>query len=315
LDFPAVFGHEGSGIVESVGTGVDRVRSGDRVVISFRSCGKCSNCAAGHPAHCTRFDALNFNCARQDGSSTIHEANGQPVGCCFFGQSSLAYHALTGERNLVPVDAVDDDELALFAPLGCGVQAGAGTVLNELKVRLGESFAVFGAGTVGLSSLMAAKMAGASPIFAIDAVASRLELAKELGATHTIRTRHDRIASALKELAGTADHAVETTGVARIIDMAMKSLRPNGKMSMLGVAHEDHGEPVTPQSPGPGQSVFYSIAGDSDPQRFIPYMISCYREGRFPFHKLIRSYPALEINQAVKDAVGGSTVKPVLRFS
>lgn len=315
MDFPAVFGHEGAGVVESVGTSVTRVSTGDKVVISFRSCGRCANCKSGHPAHCTRFDDLNFGCARPDGSSTIHDADGNAVGCCFFGQSSFAYHALTGERNVVPVEAADGDELALFAPLGCGIQAGAGTVLNELKVRPGESFAVFGAGTVGLAALMAANMAGASPIVAADVVASRLELAKELGATHAVNTRRDQIATGLKQFAGRIDHAVETTGIPRIIDQALKSLRPNGKMSMLGISREDHGEPVTPQSPGPGQKVFYSVAGDSNPQKFIPYMIDCYREGKFPFSRLIRQYPAHEINQAVKDGLDGSTVKAVLRFS
>jgi aryl-alcohol dehydrogenase len=195
------------------------------------------------------------------------------------------------------------------------VQAGAGTVLNELKIRPGESFAVFGAGTVGLSALMAANMAGAAPIIAVDVVASRLELAKELGATRVLNARQDKTVFGLREFAGKIDHAVETTGIPRIIDMAVKSLGPNGKMSMLGIAQEDHGEPVTPQSPGPDQNLFYSIAGDSDPQKFIPYMINCYREGKFPFHKLIRQYPALEINQAVRDALDGSTIKAVLRFS
>ena len=168
LDFPAVFGHEGAGIVESVGREVVRVRPGDKVVISFGSCGKCSHCKDAHPAHCKDFERLNFGCARPDGSSAIHDTRGTAVGCCFFGQSSLAFHALAGERNLVPVDAADNDELALFAPLGCGVQAGAGTVMNELKPRPGESFVVFGAGTVGLSALMAARMAGATPIVAVE---------------------------------------------------------------------------------------------------------------------------------------------------
>lgn len=315
LSFPAVFGHEGAGIVESVGPEVDRVSVGDRVVISFGSCGICSNCIAGHPAHCMDFDELNFGSTRLDGSSTIHDSEGRPVGCCFFGQSSLAYHALTSERNLVPVDAVNNDELALFAPLACGVQTGAGTVLNELKPRPGESVVVFGTGTVGLSALMAAQMAGAAPIIAVDIVDSRLELAKELGATHVLNARQDKIVPRLRELAGTVDYAVETTGVSRIIDQALRSLGSLGRMSMLAVAHEDNGEPVTPQSPGREQNVFYSIAGDSDPQKFIPYMISCYRDGKFPFNRLIRQYPALEINQAVRDSLDGPVIKPVLRFS
>lgn len=193
LDFPAVFGHEGAGVVESVGSEVTRVRPGERVAISFASCGKCSSCLSGHPAHCTVFDELNFSSARPDGSSAIHDAGGASVGCFFFGQSSFAYQTLAHERSLVPVDARDNDEVAMFAPLGCGLQAGAATVLNELKPRRGQSFVVSGAGTVGLSALMAAHMAGAKPIIAVDKVASRLELAMELGATHVLNTSNEEI--------------------------------------------------------------------------------------------------------------------------
>ncbi|MGA2028388.1 MAG: NAD(P)-dependent alcohol dehydrogenase, partial [Syntrophobacteraceae bacterium] len=115
-------------------------------------------------------------------------------------------------------------------------------------------------------------------------------------------------------LVGPVDHAVETTGVSRVIDQAMKSLGPSGKMSKLGVSHEEPHQGVTPQRPGPDQRVFYSIAGDSDPQEFIPYMIRCYREGKFPFDKLIKQYRAQEINRAVKESQDGHTVKAVLRF-
>jgi aryl-alcohol dehydrogenase len=314
LDFPAVFGHEGAGVVESVGTEVVSVQPGDRVVISFGSCGKCSDCVTGHPAHCTYFDELNFGGARPDGSSTIRDIRGVPIGSYFFGQSSFARHAVANERNLVVVDPVDDDELALFAPLGCGLQAGAGTVINELKPGSGESFAVFGSGAVGLAALMAARMAGAAPIVAVDIVASRLDLARELGATHVIDAREHEIGSRLRKLVGPVDNAVETTGVSRVIDQAMKSLAAFGKMSKLGLSHHEPGRQVIPQSPGPDQKVFYSIAGDSDPRQFIPYMIRCYREGKFPFDKLIRQYSALDINEAVSDSLAGHTIKAVLRF-
>ncbi len=313
LDFPAVFGHEGAGIIESTGSEVARVHPGDRVVISFSSCGKCPQCNSDHPAHCTAFDELNFAGSRPDGSSTMHNARREAVGGCFFGQSSFAGHVLTRERNLIRVDA-GDDELIVFAPLGCGVQAGAGTVLNELKPQPGESFVVFGAGTVGLSALMAAHMAGAGPIVAVDIIPSRLELARELGATYVINARREEIASTLGELLGSVDHAVETSGLSRIIDQATKSLGPFGKMSKLGVSDESPGERMSPQPAGPNQKVFYSIAGDSNPSEFIPFLIRCYREGKFPLDRLIRRYSASEINVAVRDSLGGAAIKPVLRF-
>ena len=312
MQFPAVFGHEGAGVVEALGSGTGGVQVGDRVVLSFSSCGECSNCRAGHPAHCATFDELNFGSARMDGSTTIWTIDGKPVGSSFFGQSSFACHSVARKRSLVPVDAADDDELALFAPLGCGIQAGAGTVLNELKPRPGESLVVFGAGTVGLAAVMAGRLAGAAPIVAVDVVPSRLELAGELGATFTIDGGDADVGTRLSEIARGFDHGVDTTGLSRVIAVVLRSLSPVGRLSLLGVSADD--EAGFSPTRGPRQEVFYSVAGDSDPQRFIPFLIRCYREGRFPFHKLIREYPASEIEKAVRDSLAGTTVKPLLRF-
>jgi aryl-alcohol dehydrogenase len=258
------------------------------------------------------FDELNFSNARVDGSSTIWSARGEAVAGCFFGQSSLAYYALTRERNLISIDDADDDELAALAPLGCGIQAGAGTVLNELKPHPNESLAVFGAGTVGLAAVMAARLAGAVPIVAVDIVSSRLELAKELGATFVINGMKEDVGARLRQIVGDVDHAVETTGLSRVIDKAIRSLGPRGNMSLLGVSADE--VDISPTSPSPHQRVFYSIAGDSDPQKFIPFLIRCHKERKFPFDKLIREYPASEINTAVKDSLDGSTIKSVIRF-
>lgn len=314
--FPAVFGHEGAGIVERVGKGVDRVKPGDKVLISFSSCGKCSECRRGRPSQCHEFDELNFGeeGTRQDGSATILDSAGNPIGGCFFGQSSLARHALTRERSIIPVETTSEDQLALLAPFGCGIQAGAGTVSNELMPRHGQSLAVFGAGTVGLAALMAARIAGASPIVAVDKVPSRLQLALELGADFVINSRTEDVGKRIAEIAGKIDYAVETTGVSRIIDWAVRSLAPRGKLSMLAVSADEGSERITPKSPDPGQTVIYSIAGDSVPQKFIPFLIECFRGGQFPLGRLIREYPASEINRAVADSLAGITIKPVIRF-
>jgi len=314
MRLPAVFGHEGAGVVERVGRKADRVRAGDKVVLSFSSCGGCPGCLGGHPARCEEFDALNFGGARLDGSSTIRDAKGAPLGSSFFGQSSLAGYVTVRERGLVRVEAVDEDELTILAALGCGIQAGAGTVLNELKPRRGESVAIFGAGTVGLAALMAARLAGAGPIVVVDVVASRLELALELGAAAVIDGRAGNVDERLRETAGSIDHAVETTGVSRVIDCAMRALGSRGSISLLAVSADEGAERVHPKSPDAGQSVIYSVAGDSDPQTFIPFLIRKHKEGAFPFDKLIRIYPASRINEAVKDSLSGITVKPVLRF-
>jgi len=315
LDFPAVLGHEGAGIVEKAGANAGRVRAGDRVVLSFSSCGHCSNCRSGRPAHCESFDNLNFEGRRPDGSPTIRDAGGKPVSGSFFGQSSFSFHALTRERNLIAVDASIDDEMALLAPFGCGVQAGAGTVLNELKPDPGDSFVVFGAGTVGLSALMAAHMAKAAPIVAVDIVPSRLELARKLGADFTVDARNEEAGARIREIVPEGvDHAVETTGLSRVIDQAIRSLGPGGNLSMLGIPADAPGERISPQKPGSGQRVFYSIAGDSNPQKFIPFMIEAFRKGELPVDTLVRQYQASKINEAVRDSLSGLVIKPVLRF-
>jgi aryl-alcohol dehydrogenase len=315
MELPAVFGHEGAGIVESVGKDVSRVRAGDTVVLSFSSCGECSGCRKGRPARCRAFEELNFGSRRTDGSPTIRDAaSGAPIGGCFFGQSSFSYYSLARQSSLIPIDTEDEEELAMLAPLGCGIQAGAGTVLNELGPQPGDSIAIFGVGAVGMSALMAARLAGATRIVAVDIVPSRLELARELGAAFTINGRTEDVGSRLMEYLGEVDHAVETTGNSRMIDLAVRSLASHGNLSMLGVSTDGEGERISPASPGPHQRVFYSIAGDSDPQKFIPFLIDRCKEGKFPFNKLTREYAASQINEAVKDSLEGSTIKPVLRF-
>src|SRR5262249_32252244 len=150
----------------------------------FDSCGACHACRGGHPAYCDTFLPRNLSGRNLDGTSPAKDASGQPVGARWFGQSSFATHAIATPRNTVVVDR--SLPLELFGPLGCGIQTGAGSILIAMSVRAGASIAVFGAGAVGLSAIMAARVAGATTIVAIDLHPKRLELARELGATHVV---------------------------------------------------------------------------------------------------------------------------------
>jgi aryl-alcohol dehydrogenase len=183
VPLPCVFGHEGSGIVEQVGEGVTKVKSGDHVVLSFSSCHECPNCIAGKPGYCHQLYQHNFLGTRPDGSSAWTKG-GEKVHAHFFTQSSFGTYALARERNTVKVSR--EAPLWLLGPLGCGVQTGAGAVINSLRPQAGTTIAIFGAGTVGLSAVMAAHLCGCSRIIAVDPVAARRELALELGATHVI---------------------------------------------------------------------------------------------------------------------------------
>ena len=308
--FPCVLGHEGAGIVEEVGEKVSLLSVGDKVILSFASCGRCRFCRSGRPAQCIAFDELNFGGSRLDGSPTMWDATGKPLAGHFFGQSSFSYVSLTHERNAIRIVATDD-ELALFAPLGCGLQAGAGTVLNELRPQAGESIAILGIGSVGLAAVMAAKILGAHPIIAVDVVVSRLALAQSLGADITINCKKRPLLKAVKEHVKDVRYIVDTTGSSTVINQALEFLHPRGKISLLAVAADDH--PM--HAPTTYQKVVESIAGDSNPQVFIPRLISLYNEGKFPFDRLITNYPVDKINTAVEDSLRGVFIKPVLCFT
>lgn len=156
LPYPMVLGHEGSGVVVEVGPDVRSVEPGDWVALSFASCGECKQCTDNRPAYCREFGARNYGGGvRADGSTAITQ-DGEAVVGDFFGQSSFATHALASERNVVKVDR--DVPLELVGPLGCGIQTGAGAVLNSMNCAAGESILVLGTGPVGLAAVMAARI-------------------------------------------------------------------------------------------------------------------------------------------------------------
>ncbi|KAG5941089.1 hypothetical protein E4U53_007475, partial [Claviceps sorghi] len=243
---PAVLGHEavvlshgilGGGVVKQVGARVEHVVPGDKVLLSFSHCQDCAQCQDGHPAYCDAFMPLNFAGKRLDGSSVMHqgdEQGGKPLFSGFFGQSSFARHVVVPTSSLVKVPR--DTDLALFAPLGCGLQTGAGAVLNTLDVQAGKSVAVFGAGSVGMSAIMAAKMRRAKPIIAIDLRPSRLHLASELGATHTLHGDDADLISKVKEigLRNGVDYAVDCSGVPAVVSAMMECLGRRGHATSVG---------------------------------------------------------------------------------
>ena len=308
--YPVVLGHEGAGIVEKVGEGVKLVEPGDHVVLSYASCGHCENCLTGHPSVCVSFNDLNFGGEMIDGTHRLHQ-DGRGLST-FFGQSSFATYAISHERNVVKVDK--DVDLALLGPLGCGIQTGSGTVLNKLRPAFGSSLAVYGCGAVGLSAVMAAKIVGCRDIIAIDVHDSRLEIAKELGATHTLNGRHVDVVKEIREITGGGTHyAVETTGVPPVVRQSLHALRPLGTCAIVGVTPEMNID-VHNDIMAEGKTMVGVIEGDAVPQLFIPQLVEYYKKGLFPFDKLVRFYSFSEINQAFEDSKNGSTIKPILKI-
>lgn len=309
---PNILGHEGAGVVVATGSAVSKIRAGDHVALSFASCGACPQCEAGSPAHCDNFLPANFLGKRPDGSCTHHQ-HGQEINACFFGQSSFASHALVKERHVVKVP--DDVPLELLGPLGCGIQTGAGTILNYLKPAPGSSVAIFGVGAVGLSAVMAAKIVGCTTIIAVDVQPTRLALAQELGATHVINGREADAVERIREITGAgADFVVEATGVPQVVAQSIRCSRRMGQVALLGIGKMDAPLPLVLGDLMTGVVIRYVIEGDSVPQTFIPQLIDYYREGRFPFDRLIAFYDLDKINDAVRDTEAGRTIKPVIRM-
>jgi len=309
--YPIVLGHEGAGIVERIGENVTSLAPGDHVVVSFAHCGRCENCLTGRPTVCTRFNELNFGGRMEDGTYRLRQ--GDTDLCTFFGQSSFGTHVVAHERNVVKMDR--DVDLSLLGPLGCGIQTGAGTVLNRLKPEFGTSIAVYGCGAVGLSAIMAARIANCQYIFAVDVHDNRLQLAEELGATHALNGKQVDVVKEIKAASGGGTHyGVETTGVPAVVRQCLHALRPLGQAAIVGVTPEMTID-VHNDLMAEGKAMIGVIEGDSVPRVFIPKLIEFYKAGKFPFDKLVKFYAFDEINQAFEDSAKGTTIKPVLKLA
>jgi len=311
---PAVLGHEGSGVVEAVGSAVTSVDPGDHVLLAAAYCGSCDRCRAGQMAYCENLFAADFGGRRTDGTTALSK-DGEVISSHFFGQSSFSTYANVIEESVVKIDK--DVPLEIVAPLGCGIQTGAGTVLNELKPGLNSTLVVLGTGAVGSGAIMAGRVAGCRKVIAVDIHPARLELAKELGATDTINTTEVDLTEEIMRLTDGkgADYVVDTTARPELLRQGADALGLRGTLALVGAA-----APGTEVSFEIGLSLVKGwtfktvIQGSSVPQVFIPKLIDLWRDGRFPMDKLMRTYKLEDINVGFADSASGVTVKPVIVF-
>lgn len=306
---PIVLGHEASGVVDAVGEAVTNVVVGDHVVASFDSCRQCATCTSGHPAYCDGFVVRNLTGVGIEHSDSVLDIDGNTIASRWFGQSSFASHAIVADRNIVKVDP--SLPLELLGPLGCGMLTGAGSIFGALGVTRGSSVVVFGAGSVGLSAVMAARVVGAAVIVAVDVHPARLQWARELGATHVVPGAADDLSEQLAEATGGgADYALDTTGIPAVVQVAIRSLKRTGTCGLVGA--QQGPLMLEPTDLAFGRTVKGILVGDAVPEVVIPHLIELWQQGCFPFDRLVTRYRLDQINEAESASLRGEVVKAVL---
>lgn len=310
---PCVLGHEGAGVVERVGSAVTHVAAGDHVALSWMpSCGVCRHCVSGRPVLCTAAAPAMFAGTLLDGTVRLHRGE-QPVSHYSF-LSTFATHCVVPASSAIRIGR--HVPLAVASLVGCGILTGYGAVVNRAKVGPGSSVAVFGAGGVGLSAVMAARLSGAEQIIVVDPVAAKLEEAKLFGATHAIETSADVVEN-IRELSdGGVDYAVDAAGAEGIVGQAFSATLAGGTIVCVGMP----GVEARPSLPGPElvrdeKIVTGSLYGSSRPSVDIPAILRRYTAGELPLDRMItRSYELDELNRAFTDMREGRLRRGVVVF-
>ena len=308
---PMALGHEAAGVVERVGAGVTDVAEGDHVVLTFvPSCGQCDRCSSGNPAMCRPAAAANGAGRLLSGGQRFARADGTPV-FQHLGVSAFSEHTIVARGSAVVVDK--DIPLDTAVLVGCGVLTGAGAVLNTGGVRPGDSVAVIGLGGVGLSAIMGAALANATPLIAVDPVAAKRDLAMELGATAAFAP--DEAEQGIKDLTGGgADFVIECVGIPAVMEQAYRCTGPAGTTIYVGLPHPSKQLSVAALSViAEGRTIQGSYMGSAAPQRDVPRLLKLWRAGRLPLEKLRAGTLELNsVNEAMDTLHGGETVRQLL---
>ncbi|MBM6595550.1 zinc-dependent alcohol dehydrogenase family protein [Microvirga pudoricolor] len=312
---PMVLGHEGSGIVEDVGPGVDDLKQGDHVVFVFvPSCGHCGPCQAGRPALCEPGAASN-GIGELLGGGTRLSRRGEPV-YHMTGVSSYATHCVMSRRSLVKIDS--DVGLDIAALMGCAILTGAGAVFNLGAVQPGGTTAVVGLGGVGLAAILGASAAGAETIIAVDTLDSKLELAEELGATHCFNATDPEVTAKVRDLtSGGVDAALEFAGSARALEGAFAMTRRGGTTITAGLPNPQATLNISPLTlVAEERSIRGSYLGSGVPSRDINRFLGLHRRGKLPVEKLVTHRIRLdEINEAFDRLATGQAIRQIIDFT
>lgn len=316
---PMVLGHEASGIVCEVGPGVAEYAPGDHVVFSWIAvCGRCVYCIDGRAALCEPGAQANLAGTLLSGARRFTDSRSRPPQTCshHLGVSAFSQFTVAAQESLVKIDA--GLPLAMASLFGCAVMTGVGAVINTAGVKPGESVAVFGMGGVGLSAIMGARVAGAYPLIAVDRVDDKLQLAREVGATHTINAIQDTPVEAIKELTGGgSDYVFESVGSGAVLIQAYESTKRGGTTITVGLPapRETFAVPAL-GIVAEERTIKGSFMGSCVPRRDVPRYIGMYQAGILPVHKLQTHTLRLdEINAGFDRLAQAQAVRQIIDFS
>ena len=312
---PCVAGHEGAGVVESVGAGVTRIKPGDHVALSWTpDCGDCFYCRRGQPNLCETYTEPIWQGVMLDGTPRLHRLDGSPV-YAYCGLATFAEYVVVPEQSCVPIRR--DVPLATAALVGCAVATGVGAALYTAQVRPGDSVVVIGAGGVGLNVIQGAALAGASRIIAVDAHPAKMEIARTYGATHALLNGPDTLAEIHTLTGGRgAEHVFESVGLPHLQEAALEMVRPGGMLTLVGLSPMGTGTNL------PGavitrteKTIKGSYYGSVSPQRDFPLFLEMYKAGQLKLDELVsRTYTLDQINEAYAEMLRGAVARGVIVF-
>ena len=309
--------------MREVGSGATVAKVGDPVLLSFAFCNSCEVCTSGHHSHCNGFNDLNFG-PQPPVFGAKDDPSNPTIPGAFFGQSSFASLSIVRECSVVNATSLvsSKHELQLLAPLGCGVQTGTGTVINAAQATEKDTVCILGLGGVGLSAIMGAKIQNAKVIIGVDRVASRMELAKKMGATHVIDSSKlpegKTLADAVREVSDNLGPTitVDTTGVPALINAAVQFARNRGKIVQVGSAPFDFKLEIPVfEFMVRGLQYIGAVEGQAHPPDFVPKMVQWRKEGKFPVDDMMKLMPADDFEKALHEMHEGTTIKPILVWS
>jgi S-(hydroxymethyl)glutathione dehydrogenase/alcohol dehydrogenase len=301
---PVVLGHEGAGVVEAAGPGVTAVKEGDAVVLStLAHCGRCPACEVGRPTECR-------NAPNPKETRPFTLGSGQPA-YQFANASAFTTRTVIREQSAIPIDPRVPFECA--ALIGCGIMTGVGAVLNRARVEAGASVAVFGLGGIGLSCVQGGVLAGAAKIIAVDVVPAKLELARRLGATHTVDAAHEDPVAVIRELTrGGADYTFEAVGSLAVIRQALEALGPGGSLTIVGVPKLGSKLDFVVHALYQNKAILGCRYGTARPRRDFAMLADLYLGGRLKIDELItRRYALDDFAAALDDLKRGSLARGV----